>query len=114
MGAKFDEIYNRSLREPEAFWSEAATDIHWIEPWREILDASNTPHLRWFPGGKLNTCFNCVDRHVKAGRGEQVAVIYDSAVTGTQRTLTYRDLQDQVARFAGVLVAQGVQQGDRD
>ena len=113
MGAKFDEIYDRSVREPEAFWSEAAADIHWIEPWREVLDASNTPHLRWFPGGKLNTCFNCVDRHVKAGRGEQVAVIYDSAVTGTQRTLTYRELQDQVARFAGALAAQGVKQGDR-
>ena len=79
-----------------------------------MLDDSNPPFYRWFTGGELNTCYNAVDRHVEAGRGDQAAIIYDSPVTGdTVRTLTYRELQDQVARFAGVLAGQGVTKGDR-
>ena len=108
MGIKFDNIYQKSLETPESFWSEAAADIDWITPWAEVLDESDNPHTQWFRGATLNTCFNCVDRHINAGRGEQAAVIYDSTVTNTKLTLTYNALKDQVSRFAGVLVAECV------
>jgi propionyl-CoA synthetase len=78
-----------------------------------VLDASNAPFNHWFPDGVLNTCFNAVDRHVRNGRGDQAALIYDSPVTGTQRTYTYAELLDKVARFAGVLRGLGVTKGDR-
>ena len=108
-----DDVYNRSMADPEAYWADAASGIDWIEPWTEILDRSNPPHYRWFKGGVLNTCFNCVDRHVAAGRGDQPAIIYDSALTDSGRTLSYSELLDQVSRFAGALAARGVGHGDR-
>jgi propionyl-CoA synthetase len=113
MTDSFDDVYDRSMADPEAFWADAASGIDWIEPWTEILDRSNPPHFRWFTGGVLNTCYNCVDRHVEAGRGDQAAIIYDSALTDAGRTLSYSDLLDQVSRFAGALAAQGVGKGDR-
>jgi len=113
MTDSFDDVYDRSMADPEAFWADAASGINWIEPWTEILDRSNPPHFRWFTGGVLNTCYNCVDRHVEAGRGDQAAIIYDSALTDAGRTLNYSDLLDQVSRFAGALAAQGVGKGDR-
>jgi len=111
--ATFDAIHARSLSDPEGFWAEAAEDITWIKRWDKVLDDSNTPFYRWFKGGVLNTCYNAVDRHVEAGRGDQAAIIYDSPVTSTVQTITYKELQDQVARFAGALRAQGVEKGDR-
>ena len=113
MTDSFDDVYDRSMADPEAFWADAASGINWIEPWTEILDRSNPPHFRWFTGGVLNTCYNCVDRHVEAGRGDEAAIIYDSALTDAGRTLSYSDLLDQVSRFAGALAAQGVGKGDR-
>ena len=113
LGIKFDTIYQKSLEAPEQFWSEAAADIDWIKPWTAVLDESDNPHTKWFSGAMLNTCFNCVDRHVNAGRGEQTAVIYDSAVTNTKLTLTYHALKEQVSRFAGALEQQQVSRGDR-
>ena len=113
MTDSFDDVYDRSMADPEAFWADAASGIDWIEPWTEILDRSNPPHFRWFTGGVLNTCYNCVDRHVEAGHGDQAAIIYDSALTDAGRTLSYSDLLDQVSRFAGALAAQGVGKGDR-
>jgi propionyl-CoA synthetase len=113
LSTKFDRLYNQSLLDPENFWAEAANDISWNKCWEKVLNDSNSPHLEWFFGGELNTCFNCVDRHVNAGLGEQAAVIYDSAVTGTKRTLTYSALQEQVSRFSGALSNHQVQQGDR-
>jgi propionyl-CoA synthetase len=110
---RFDEIHARSLADPEGFWGEAAAEIDWIEPWERVLDDSNPPFYRWFKGGVLNTCYNAVDRHVERGRGEQAAIIYDSPVTGGGARITYRELQDQTARFAGLLAAQGVGKGDR-
>ena len=110
----YDEAYRRSLEDPEGFWGEIAEDVRWIKKWDKVLDDSNKPFYRWFVGGELNTCFNAVDRHVEEGRADQVALIYDSPVTGnTVRKFTYKELQDQVARFAGVLVANGVGKGDR-
>src|SRR5881392_448228 len=110
---RFDEIHRRSLEEPEAFWAEAAAAIDWIEPWDRVLDDSEAPFYRWFRGGRLNTCHNALDRHVDAGHGDRLALIYDSPVTQTISTFTYRELRDAVARFAGALAAQGVERGDR-
>jgi propionyl-CoA synthetase len=110
---RFEEVYRRSLEDPEGFWAEAAAAIHWDEPWQRVLDDSRAPFYRWFTGGRLNTCHNALDRHVDAGRADQLALIYDSPVTDTVRTFTYRELRDDVARFAGALAAQGVGRGDR-
>ena len=107
------EIYERSLGDPEGFWAEAAAAIDWIEPWDTVLDASRAPRYRWFTGGRLNTCYNALDRHVEGGRADQPALIYDSPVTDTVAIYTYRELRDTVARFAGVLAAAGVGKGDR-
>lgn len=109
----FERVYRRSLEQPEAFWAEAAEDIRWFRKWDRVLDDSRRPLYRWFAGGLLNTCHNAVDRHVDEGRGEQPALIYDSPVTNTVRTFTYRQLRDLTARCAGALLQQGVSRGDR-
>jgi propionyl-CoA synthetase len=109
----YQEAFRRSLADPDGFWGEAAKLIDWYREPAVVLDRSNPPFYRWFTGGVLNTCFNAVDRHVREGRGDQAALIYDSPVTATQRTMTYRELLDQVARFAGVLIGRGVGKGDR-
>jgi propionyl-CoA synthetase len=110
---RFDETYRRSLEEREAFWAEAATAVEWDAPWERVLDASGAPFFRWFTGGRLNTCYNALDRHVENGRAEQTALIYDSPVTDTVQRFTYRELRDAVALFAGALTRQGVERGDR-
>jgi propionyl-CoA synthetase len=107
------ESWQRSISEPDRFWSEAAGGIDWYTMPSVVLDASSAPFYRWFPDGELNTCFNAVDRHIERGRGNQIALIYDSPVTGTQAAFTYLELRDQVARFAGVLSGLGVAKGDR-
>ncbi|MCP3867377.1 MAG: propionyl-CoA synthetase [Gammaproteobacteria bacterium] len=109
----YQDIYTRSMEDPDGFWGDAAAEIDWYKPWDKVLDDSNKPFYRWFQGGELNTCYNAVDRHVENGRGDQAALIYDSPVTGTQKTFTYRELQDEVAGFAGALAASGVTKGDR-
>jgi propionyl-CoA synthetase len=109
----YQEIYERSLRDPNGFWAEAAEDIDWFERWDTVLDESRPPFYRWFSGGSLNTCYNTLDRHVDGGRGDQKALIYDSAMTGSVDSYTYRELRDEVARFAGVLQNHGVEKGDR-
>ena len=105
--------WRRALEDPEGFWGERAEALAWERRWDRVLDASRAPFYRWFVGGRLNTCYNALDRHVEQGRGEQAALIYDSPVTGTVARLSYRELCDQVARFAGALAAQGVARGDR-
>ncbi len=109
----YAETYRRSLERPEEFWAEAAEAIDWERRWDRVLDVSRPPFYRWFPGARLNTCWNAVDRHVAAGRGERVALIWDSPVTGQVRHFTYRELRDEVARLAGVLASLGVVKGDR-
>ena len=106
------ETRHRSLEDPEGFWGEVAEGIDWISRWDRVLDSSNPPFYRWFPGAQINTCYNALDRHVEK-RGNQAALIYDSAVTHQRRTYTYRQLRDDVARFAGALASQGVTKGDR-
>jgi propionyl-CoA synthetase len=109
----YEEVYGRWQNAPESFWAELAEEIHWYKKWDRVLDASRPPFYRWFTGGTVNTCYNALDRHVEQGRGNQPALIYDSPVTRTIKTFSYRELLDEVARFAGVLVCQGIQKGDR-
>jgi propionyl-CoA synthetase len=109
----YQEIYRRSLSDPSGFWAEAAADIHWERRWDRVLDDSRKPFYSWFPGAVLNTCYNAVDRHVESGRADQAALIYDSPVTGTIKHYTFRQLRDDVARFAGALADQGIKKGDR-
>jgi propionyl-CoA synthetase len=104
--------YQRSLDDPEGFWSDVAKDIHWDTPFTKVLDDENVPFYKWFPDGKLNTCFNALDRHVENGRADQVALIYDSPVTDTIKRFSYRELRDLTANFSGVLSEQGVSKGD--
>lgn len=114
MGTRFDDIYNHSLENRDAYWAEAAKDIDWMTPWDKVLDDSGAPHFyRWYAGATCNTCYNAVDRHVKDGRGDQAAIIYDSPITGNKKTLTYAQLQDKVARCAGMMADLGVGKGDR-
>src|SRR5690606_268941 len=87
--------------------------IHWDKRWDRVLDDSNAPFYRWYPGARLNTCYNALDRHVEGGRAEQTALIYDSPVTDTVKSFTFRELRDLTARFAGALAAEGVKRGDR-
>jgi propionyl-CoA synthetase len=109
----YEEIYARSMEDPEGFWGEQAAAIDWYKPFEKVLDESNKPFYRWFAGGELNTCYNALDRHVENGLAGQAALIYDSPVTDTQQTYTFSELRDAVAKFAGVLRDQGVVKGDR-
>jgi propionyl-CoA synthetase len=113
MANKYDEAYEQSIKDPDGFWGKAAEDCHWYKKWDKVLDDSNKPFYRWFTGGEINTCYNALDYHVENGRGQQVALIYDSPVTDTIKKYTYTQLRDEVAKFAGVLLDQGVKKGDR-
>ena len=113
MRSHYSEVYARSVKHPEQFWAEAAEKIHWEKKWDRVLDNDNPPFTRWFSGGILNTCYNVLDRHVEGGRADQAALIYDSPVTSTIRTYTYRELLDKVACCAGGLARLGVTKGDR-
>ena len=108
----YARTYARSLEEPEAFWAEAAAEIDWQRPFDKVLDRDAHPSPRWFAGGELNTCHNAVDRHVEAGHGDRIALVYDSAMLGGVRRFSYAELQGEVARFAGALVNLGVASGD--
>ncbi len=112
MGA-YQREYERAANDPEEFWAAAAQALDWTRPPRRILDADQAPFTRWFPDAALNTCANALDRHVAAGRGDALALIYDSPVTGTVRRFTFAELTDEVARAAGALAALGVGRGDR-
>jgi propionyl-CoA synthetase len=112
-GNAYRDAHRRALEDPEGFWGEQAGALHWERRWERVLDAGRAPFYRWFAGGRINTCYNALDRHIEQGRGEQPALIYDSPVTGTVATLSYRELRDRVAHLAGALTAQGVGRGDR-
>ena len=108
----YREVYAASLRDPAAFWADAAEQIHWHRRWDRALDDSGTPFDRWFAGAELNTCYNCIDRYVEAGRGDAVALIHDSPVTNVKRHFTFDELHAEVARLAGALAGLGVARGD--
>jgi propionyl-CoA synthetase len=111
--SRYPDLYARSQRDPEGFWREAALAIDWYEPAKKVFDPNMGIYGRWFVGASCNTCFNALDRHVAAGRGEQAAIIYDSPVTGTKRALTYGEMLAEVKAFAAVLQDFGVGKGDR-
>jgi len=108
----YRDIFRASLQDPAAFWAQAATAVSWTREPQLILDDDNPPFYRWFPDAELNTCANALDRHIES-RGDQTALIYDSPVTGSKTSYTYRELLDSTARFAGVLQSLGVSKGDR-
>ncbi|MGE3936115.1 MAG: acetyl-coenzyme A synthetase N-terminal domain-containing protein, partial [Rhodospirillaceae bacterium] len=113
MASPYQDAYAASLRDPEAFWAAAAGDIVWYKRWDKVLDDTRKPFYRWFRGGQLNTCHNALDVHVAGGRADQTALIYDSPITGTLETYSYRALLEEVAQAAGALAAHGVAKGDR-
>ena len=112
-GDRYRAVHARSLKEPEGFWAEQAEAIDWTRRWDKVLDPSRAPFYRWYAGGELNACYNALDRHVERGRADQMALIYDSPVTNSKKSFTYRELRDHVARLAGAIAAQGVGKGDR-
>ncbi|WP_340151756.1 propionyl-CoA synthetase [uncultured Sneathiella sp.] len=109
----YEQDYQQSLKDPEAFWGKVAEGISWSKPWDRVLNSDNPPFYRWFEGAEMNTCYNCLDRHVEEGRGDQDALIYDSPMTGQVVKFTYREFTDIVARFAGALASRGIKKGDR-
>ncbi len=109
--AQYEEMYRRSVTDPEGFWAEAARELHWFEPWQKVLDW-NLPWAKWFVGGRLNLCYNCVDRHVENGRAEKTAILWEGE-PGEVRRLSYRDLLSAVERFASALRCLGIRKGDR-
>ncbi|MBT3201845.1 MAG: propionyl-CoA synthetase [Phycisphaerales bacterium] len=108
----YEEMYQRSVEDPEGFWAEQGEKIHWDKKWDSVLDSSKPPFYKWFPGGELNTCYNAVDLHVEDGRGDQPAIIYDSPVTDTIQHITYNQLKGRVSKIAGALKSMGVEKGD--
>ena len=98
--SRYDEIYARAHNQPELFWEEAAEEIHWYKKWDKVLDRSNPPFYRWFPGGAVNTCYDALDRHIdEKGHGDRLALIYDSPVTDKLRRFSYAELRQEVALF---------------
>ena len=111
--SQYQSVFQSAKESPAEFWMEAAKDVHWDKVPTKALNTDNSPFNRWFEDGEINACYNALDVHLKNGRAEQAALIYDSPITGSKRTLTYQQLHDDVALFAGAIAAQGVQKGDR-
>jgi propionyl-CoA synthetase len=112
--SRYHEVYARWQRDPQGFWAEAAQDIDWIEQPKQVFDPKAGVYGRWFAGGVCNTCYNAVDRHVLAGRGEQTAIIYDSPLSGQKLSISYVKLQTETQVLAGILTKDfGVRKGDR-
>ncbi len=113
MDRNYKDTYKDSMDDPEKFWGEAAEALIWEKKWDKVLDDSDAPFYHWFKGGIFNTCYNAVDRHVNEGRADQTAIIYDSPVTNSKQSYTFAELQDEVARLAGVLKSLDIKKGDR-
>ena len=109
----YHSTYAFEKQDRETFWLEASKSIDWITPPKIALDDSNSPFSKWFPDGKMNSCFNAVDRHVLAGRQEQTAIQYESPITGQSASMSYGELKKQTEKFAGMLNEQGLKKGDR-
>lgn len=109
----YHEIYQSWRDDPESFWLDAAQHIDWIAPPQTVLSDRNAPFYEWFTDARCNTCYNAIDRHVEAGHGDRIALIYDSPVTGQVQKISYAALLDKVSHLAGALVARGITQGDR-
>ena len=113
MNQKYKDIYQKSIDNREEFWKEVSEDIFWYRKPTKILNSDNPPFYKWFEDGVTNTCYNALDLHIDEGRGDKLAIIYDSPITGAKKNITYNELRDRVALFAGALKNQGVNKGDR-
>ena len=113
MSKSFKEIYDNSLKSPEKFWKEVSNDIFWFKKPTKILNKSNPPFYKWFEDGVTNTCYNALDIHIDNGKGDKLALIYDSPITGNKKQFTYKELKTKVSKFAGALKNQGIGKGDR-
>ncbi len=109
--AEYEELYQRSIADPETYWASVAKELHWFEPWTSVLEW-NLPWAKWFVGGKLNLCYNCVDRHVLGGRKDKVAILWEGE-PGEVRRITFGELHVEVQKFANVLKGLGIRKGDR-
>ena len=109
----YKDVYNSWKSDPEAFWMKAAEAIDWMEKPTKALFDENAPLYEWFSDGVVNTCYNAVDRHVEAGKGDNVAIYYDSPITDTKAELTYSDMQEKTSMLAAALLSKGVVKGDR-
>ena len=109
--AEYEQIYRRSVEDPEGFWAEAARELHWFAPWDKVLEW-NLPWAKWFVGGRINLSYNCVDRHVLGDKRDRVAILWEGE-PGEIRKLTFGDLHAEVQRFANVLKGLGIKKGDR-
>ncbi len=109
----YQESYSAWQSDPQSWWAKAAAGIAWELPWDAVFDPMLGAYGQWFAGGRMNSCFNCLDRHVLAGRGAQAALIWDSPMAGRVETFTYAQLQARTAKLAGALAALGVGAGDR-
>ena len=109
----YHKTYKSWQDDPEAFWMQAAEAIDWVKAPTKALDNSHAPLYQWYSDGVMNTCYNALDRHVEAGRGEQAAIIYDSPITGAKATISYSEMLDRVSMLAGALARKGVRKGDR-
>jgi propionyl-CoA synthetase len=115
-----DDVQAYSLSDPESFWKHQASHLHWHKQPSKILKRTSKKlksgfahnHWEWFPDAEISTCYNCIDRHVEAGNGDNVAIIWDSPVTGSKEKFTYKQLQSEVEVFAGVLREEGIKKGD--
>jgi acetyl-CoA synthetase len=108
----YRELYEKSLKDPEAFWAEAAEELHWFKKWDTVLDESEAPFFKWFEGSRTNLSYNCLDRHVAEGRGEKIAIHWEGE-PGDARDISYAQLLREVCRFANALKAKGIEKGDR-
>ena len=111
--SRYDDAYGAWQHDPEAWWAEKAAGVEWSKPWDHVFDPSMGAFGQWFAGGELNICHNAMDRHIDAGHGDKIAVIWDSPAANDKRKITYRALRDDTAKVAGALVALGVGYGDR-
>ncbi len=113
MGQNFKQIYDNSIKNPEVFWKNLSEDIFWFKKPTKILNKSNPPFYKWYEDGITNTCYNALDHHIDQGKGERIALIYDSPITGNKAQFTFNQLKAKVSKFAGVLDNLGVKKGDR-
>jgi acetyl-CoA synthetase len=109
---EYQALHKRSLEDPEGFWSEVASELHWFKKWDTVLNDSDKPFFKWFEGGKTNICYNCLDRHLDGPNRDKPAIVWEGE-PGDSATLTYAELHSLVCRFANVLKSLGVGKGDR-
>ena len=113
MSDQYKKVFAESITNKEEFWSKAALDVRWTKKFDQALFEDKKPFYKWFKGGKINTCFNALDRHVEEGNGDRAALIFDSAMTNTKKRISYKELRDETAKLAGALQQSGVKKGDR-